>query len=143
MDITAKLRVYVVRRSSHTSLERDFNHNTRARSFPGVFSSACSKTSTCARRRSERDLKRGERNDTCQREPREREERIRRRASGSDVWTERVAFGGAVSPRERNETGSRASHPLVAGRSLSPLDVQSALTDAAAVSRGESVSMCE
>ena len=29
------------------------------------------------------------------------------------------------------------------GVSLSPLDVQSALTDAAAVSRGESVSMCE
>ena len=61
MDITAKLRVYVVRRSSHTSLERDFNHNTRARSFPGVFSSACSKTSTCApRRRSGRVEKRGE-----------------------------------------------------------------------------------
>jgi hypothetical protein len=60
MDITAKLRVYVVRRSSHTSLERDFNHNTRARSFPGVFSSACSKTSTCARRRSERVEKKGE-----------------------------------------------------------------------------------
>ena len=46
MDITASERVYVVRRSSQTSLLRDLSHKTRARSFPGVFSSACSKTST-------------------------------------------------------------------------------------------------
>ena len=119
MDITAKLRVYVVRRSSHTSLERDFNHNTRARSFPGVFSSACSKTSTCARRRSERDLKRGERNDTCQREPREREERIRRRASGSDVWTERGRSEARSLPAKETKR-DRARLPLSSpvGRSV-------------------------
>lgn len=37
-----------MRRSSQTSDERDLSHNTRARSLPGVFSRACSKTSTCA-----------------------------------------------------------------------------------------------
>ena len=46
MDITANERVYVVRLSSHVSEERDLSQRTRARSLPGVFSSACSKTST-------------------------------------------------------------------------------------------------
>jgi hypothetical protein len=46
MLIVAKLRVYVVRRSSHASEERDLSQSTLARSLPGVFSKACSKTST-------------------------------------------------------------------------------------------------
>ena len=46
MDITANERVYVVRLSSHVSEERDLSQRTRARSLPGVFSSACSNTST-------------------------------------------------------------------------------------------------
>ena len=47
MDITASERVYVVRLSSHVSEDRDLSHRTLARSLPGVFSSACSNTSTC------------------------------------------------------------------------------------------------
>jgi hypothetical protein len=65
----ANERVYVVRRSSQTSDERDLSHNTLAKSFPGVFSKACSKTSTwqsqentvhdrdCVTRRVERSAK--------------------------------------------------------------------------------------
>jgi hypothetical protein len=122
IDIVANERVYVVRRSSQTSDERDLSHNTLAKSFPGVFSNACSKTSTCEERDRDcvRDVSNGQR---------------RKRRRGKKKEKRNRAKKNAAEKKTKNRPRIRVS-------SLSPLDVQSALTDAAAVSHSDSVDVC-
>lgn len=134
--------MYVVRRSSQTSDERDLSHNTRARSLPGVFSRACSKTSTCAFCRVDACHVRVETRETALETRRARGRFGDGEYSGQSV-ARRVASRRRATGRRRRETKKtektpKKTHPS----SLSPLDVQSALTDAAAVSRDDSVDVC-
>jgi len=116
--------VYVVRRSSQTSDERDLSHNTLAKSFPGVFSKACSKTSTWQ----------SQENTVHDRECVTR--RVERSAIRKRRWEEKRKK--KKGPKKRG--GNKKKRVRVS--SLSPLDVQSALTDAAAVSHSDSVDVC-
>jgi hypothetical protein len=98
------------------------SHNTLAKSFPGVFSKACSKTSTCEERDRDcvRDVSNGQR---------------RKRRRGKKKEKRNRAKKNAAEKKTKNRPRIRVS-------SLSPLDVQSALTDAAAVSHSDSVDVC-
>jgi hypothetical protein len=122
----ANERVYVVRRSSQTSDERDLSHNTLAQSFPGVFSKACSKTSTCE----------SQENTVHDRD------RVTRRVERSAIRKRRREEKRTKKKGQKKRGGEKTKKPRVRVSSLSPLDVQSALTDAAAVSHSDSVDVC-
>ena len=133
--------MYVVRRSSQTSDERDLSHNTRARSLPGVFSRACSKTSTCAFCRVDACHGRVETRDGVGDESRARvsvTESIRVSQSRGESRRVDARRGDGEEKHKKNRKNPEKTRPS----SLSPLDVQSALTDAAAVSRDDSVDVC-
>ena len=120
MDITASERVYVVRLSSHVSEDRDLSHRTLARSLPGVFSSACSNTSTCvcvhAAFRFMFSV---------------RVEVNHERGLGFACFFLSFASEGTVR-RETGQSKRGETDPTAGGGvSLSPLDVLSGLTDAA------------